>query len=141
MSKVLKVIKPFFVLDKDDTLELSQDGTTYSSVYKEQTSQSDDASSNIQSTYTSEYTISVDYAKLLIEEGYLEEVKKSEPVVDKRDFVNVFEEIDMLIEDYTEALKNIDDEMANMPACLKVERKTVLDNLITLLTHLKSLKK
>jgi hypothetical protein len=141
MSKVLKVIKPFFVLDKDDTLELSQDGTTYSSVYKEQTSQSDDASSNIQSTYTSEYTISVDYAKLLIEEGYLEEVKKSEPVVDKRDFVNVFEEIDMLIEDYTEALNNIDDEMANMPACLKVERKTVLDNLITLLTHLKSLKK
>lgn len=141
MSKVLKVIKPFFVLDKDDTLELSQDGTTYSSVYKEQTSQSDDASSNIQSTYTSEYTISVDYAKLLIEEGYLEEVKKSEPVVDKRDFVNVFEEIDMLIEDYTEALENIDDEMANMPACLKVERKTVLDNLITLLTHLKSLKK
>ena len=141
MSKVLKVIKPFFVLDKDDTLELSQDGTTYSSVYKEQTSQSDDASSNIQSTYTSEYTISVDYAKLLIEEGYLEEVKKSEPVVDKRDFVNVFEEIDMLIEDYTEALKNIDDEMANMHDCLKVERKTVLDNLITLLTHLKSLKK
>lgn len=141
MSKVLKVIKPFFVLDKDDTLELSQDGTTYSSVYKEQTSQSDDASSNIQSTYTSEYTISVDYAKLLIEEGFLEEVKKSEPVVDKRDFVNVFEEIDMLIEDYTEALNNIDDEMANMPACLKVERKTVLDNLLTVLTHLKSLKK
>lgn len=141
MSKVLKVIKPFFVLDIDDTLELSQDGTSYSSVYKEQTSQSDDASSNIQSTYTSEYTISVDYAKLLIEEGYLAEVKKSEPVVDKRDFVNVFEEIDMLIEDYTEALRNIDDEMANMPACLKVERKTVLDNLITLLTHLKSLKK
>ena len=91
MSKVLKVIKPFFVLDKDDTLELSQDGTTYSSVYKEQTSQSDDASSNIQSTYTSEYTISVDYAKMLIEEGFLEEVKKSEPVVDKRDFVNVFD--------------------------------------------------
>lgn len=141
MSKVLKVIKPFFVLDKDDTLELSQDGTTYSSVYKEQTSQSDDASSNIQSTYTSEYTISVDYAKLLIEEGFLEEVKKSEPVVDKRDFVNVFEEIDMLIEDYTEALNNIDDEMANIPACLKVERKTVLDNLLTVLTHLKSLKK
>lgn len=141
MSKVLKVIKPFFVLDKDDTLELSQDGTTYSSVYKEQTSQSDDASSNIQSTYTSEYTISVDYAKMLIEEGFLEEVKKSEPVVDKRDFVNVFEEIDMLIEDYTEALNNIDNEMANMPACLKVERKTVLDNLLTLLTHLKSLKK
>ena len=141
MSKVLKVIKPFFVLDKDDTLELSQDGTTYSSVYKEQTSQSDDASSNIQSMYTSEYTISVDYAKLLIEEGFLEEVKRTEPVVDKRDFVNVFEEIDMLIEDYTEALNNIDDEMANMPACLKVERKTVLDNLLTVLTHLKSLKK
>lgn len=141
MSKVLKVIKPFFVLDKDDTLELSQDGTTYSSVYKEQTSQSDDASSNIQSTYTSEYTISVDYAKLLIEEGFLEEVKRTEPIVDKRDFVNVFEEIDMLIEDYTEALNNIDDEMANMPACLKVERKTVLDNLLTVLTHLKSLKK
>lgn len=141
MSKVLKVIKPFFVLDKDDTLELSQDGTTYSSVYKEQTSQSDDGSSNIQSTYTSEYTISIDYAKMLIEEGFLEEVKRTEPIVDKRDFVNVFEEIDMLIEDYTEALNNIDDEMANMPACLKVERKTVLDNLLTVLTHLKSLKK
>ena len=74
-------------------------------------------------------------------EGYLAEVKKTEPILEKKDFVNVFEEIDSLLEDYTIDLGNLDEEMADMPACLKVERKTVLDNLVTLLTHLKSLKK
>ena len=141
MSKVLKVIKPFFVMDLGDTLELTEDGKNYTSVYQEQTSQNDDNSANIQSSYTSEYTISVDYAKMLIEEGYLAEVTRPEPVVKKEDFINVFDEIDCLLEDYSEALDTLDDDMAEMPACVKVERKTVLDNLVTLLKHLKSLKK
>ena len=37
--------------------------------------------------------------------------------------------------------KSIDKDLKDIPACVKVERQTVLQNMITLLKHLKSLKK
>jgi hypothetical protein len=56
-------------------------------------------------------------------------------------FVNVFDEIHDMLETYTEELSNIDEDMANQPACLKIEKETVLRNLINALSHLNSLKK
>ena len=38
-------------------------------------------------------------------------------------------------------LKNIDKDMKDQPTCLKVEKTTVLNNMIKLLNHLKGLKR
>jgi hypothetical protein len=46
-----------------------------------------------------------------------------------------------MLEEYNEELGNIDDDMADEPACLKVEKETVLRNMIKVLEHLNSLKK
>lgn len=56
-------------------------------------------------------------------------------------FVNVFDEINTLMDTYQDELNKLDADMANMPACLKVEKETVLNNLITVLEHLNSLRK
>lgn len=137
MSKVLKVVKPFFVVEAGDTFELSQDGTEYTCSYNEEHNESSDTSNVVTSKYTSNYTISTDYAKMLIEEGYLQEVGEKKP----SSFVNVFDEISDMLGVYKEELDNIDEDMASAPACLKIERETVLSNLITALEHLNSLKK
>ena len=134
MTKILRVIKPFFVMEVDDTFELSPDGTEYVSSFNMERHESDDENSYISSKYSSNYTISLDFAKTLIEQGYLTEVQNKE-------FVNVFDEIDELLGTYREDLSNLDKEMEDMPACLKVEKETVLNNLITVLGHLKSLRK
>lgn len=137
MTKILKVIKPFFVMEPDDTFELSQDGTEYVSSISIEHHETDDKFSSISSRYNSNYTISLDFAKTLLETGYLEEV------VDKDDkpFVNVFDEINSLLDTYQDELNRIDSDMADMPACIKVEKETVLNNLITVLDHLSSLRK
>lgn len=138
MAKNLKVIKPFYVMEVGDTFELSEDGKTYTSTYNEENHENSDFGVVVNSTFTSNYSISIDYAKELIKTGFLEEV-----VAKKMDnsFINVFDEIDNLLNEYTEELANIDEEFANFPACLKVERETVLNNICTVLNHLKSLKK
>jgi hypothetical protein len=56
-------------------------------------------------------------------------------------FTNVFDEISRLIEKYSAEKKSLNEEMANMPECLKVERATVLNNIISVLDHLRGLKK
>ena len=56
-------------------------------------------------------------------------------------FVNIFNEIDKLISEYSKDLDGIDNEYKDMPECLKVEKVTVIKNLLKLLTYLKSLKK
>ena len=137
MAKNLKVIKPFYVMEVGDTFELSEDGKTYTSTYTEENHENSDLGVVVNSSYSSNYSISVDYAKSLIEDGYLEEVNKTQ----QSNFINVFDEIDTLLSDYTEELNNIDDDCANFPACLKIERETVLRNICTVLEHLKSLKK
>lgn len=139
MSKILRVVEPFFVMEVGDTFELSADGKQYISEYNEEYNKyGDDRVSD--SSYHSSFSISVDYAKELIEDGVLEEVVDK---ADKKDsnFVNVFDEIDNLLTKYNAQLETLDKDMVNSPQCLKVERKTVLSNMVKLLSHLKNLKK
>ena len=136
MSKILRVIEPFFVLNVDDTLTLSADGKYYETERNEEFhSNSDD--SDMSSTFKGSFTISTKWAKQLIEDGFLEEVnpKKSDS------FVNVFDEIDEMLERYKSQLANVPMEMAEDPECLRVEKTTVLKNIIKVLEHLKSLRK
>ena len=138
MTKTLRVIDPFFVMDLGDTFEYNEDTKMYVSNHKEEFYKMEDGSINeIKSSYNSEFQISAEYAKSLIDDGYLEEVEES----NKSEFVNVFDEIDNLLNKYKDNLKTLSKDCAELPACVKVERESVLTNLVTLLEHLKSLKK
>lgn len=136
MTKILKVIKPFFVMEVGDTFEYDAETKQYKSVYNEEHNSSNEDSSTIVSTYNSVYTISEDYAKLLIEGGYIEEVK-----TENKQFVNIFDEIGRLIVKYSEDLNELINSTDDAPQCLKVEKETVLRNMLKLLHHLESLKK
>lgn len=137
MSKILKVIEPFFVLNVDDTLTLTADGKYYVSERSEEF-RSNDEESDMTSSYKGSFTISTKWAKQLIEDGYLEEV---EPEKKKSQFVNVFDEIDTMLEKYTSELNNLPVEMREDPECLRVEKTTVLKNIIKVLNYLKTLRK
>lgn len=134
MTNTLKVMKPFFVMEEGDTFEKTENGSyrsEYSSSYSVAGSDVD-----ADSVYNSSYEISESYAKALLNEGILEEVKP------KRDsFVNVFDEIENLLKTYNADLCKLDEDMKDAPACLKVEKETVLRNMSKLLDHLYSLKK
>jgi len=139
MAKILRVIDPFFVMELGDTFEYSDEAKMYVSKHQEEFYKTDDTSVNeVKSSYSSSFQISVDYAKTLIDGGYLEEVDEK---VNTTPFVNIFDEIDTLLDKYKKGLDTIDKDMAELPTCVKVERQTVLTNMITLLEHLKSLKK
>ena len=140
MTKVLRVIDPFFVMELGDMFEYSADEKMYVSVHNEKFySTESDTVNSITSTYNSEFKLSPEYAKTLINEGYLEEVPEAED--NKTPFVNIFDEIDNLLAKYKNGLNTIEKDTAELPTCVKVERETVLTNMITLLEHLKSLKK
>lgn len=133
MTKKLEVIEPFFGLELGDVMTLSDDEKSYVAEYNSAYKENDDDSS-VKATYSSKCSISVDYTKELIDEGMLKEVtEKAEP------FINVFDEIDSLIEKYTYDLNNVDTQ--DMPECMKVEQRTVMLNLIKVLNYLKGLKK
>ena len=137
MSKTLKVITPFFTLGVGDILELSEDGKFYEFSQEEKFGQnSADGKSDYSSLFSTSLSISADHAKELISEGYL-----SEETVMQDKFVNVFDEIDNLLNEYKKDLDEVNQDKADVPACLKVEKTTVLSNLIKVLTHLKNLKK
>lgn len=138
MAKTLRVINPFFMADKDDTFVLSDDGKFYIAEHNEEFKAFGTDDDETKSSFNSTFTISINWAKELIEEGYLEEVS---PKPEKSTFVNVFDEIDILLNKYKDELKNLPEDMANLPECVKVERTTVLTNIITVLEHLKSLRK
>ena len=133
MTDKLKVIKPFFIMEKGDEFEKNADNmyvSTYSSEYS-----LNNAYDHADSTYKSSFEISEDYAKSLIEDGYLQEVTPKEK------HTNVFDEISLLKNEYTKQYANLDEDYAELPACLKVEKETTLSNMIKLLSHLESLKK
>ena len=136
MSNILRVIDPFFITEVGDTFTRSEDGETYEFQKNEEFHKAGD-NSDINSSYSATFKISTDYAKQLIDDGYLEEVSAKE----NKSFVNVFDEIDKLIMRYEEQLKNIDLDMANEPQCVKVEKTTVLTNILSVLSHLKTLRK
>lgn len=136
MTKILKVIKPFFVMENGDTFEYNADTDQYESVYNEEHNSSNEDNSTVVSSYNSVYRISKEYAKMLLDNGYVEEVD------DKKRFVNIFDEINNKLSEYNEelyVLKSKADE--NTPQCLLVEKETVLRNMIKLLGYLKGLKK
>lgn len=139
MTKILKVVKPFFVMEVGDTFEYDADTKQYKSVYNEEHNSSDDTDSAVVSSYNSVYTISEDYAKMLVDNGYLKEV-----AIDgqNKPFVNVFDEISHLLIQYNTDLEILlNKENDDTPQCLLVEKETVLRNMIKLLEHLNSLKK
>lgn len=136
MTKILKVIKPFFVMENGDTFEYNADTDQYESVYNEEHNSSNEDNSTVVSSYNSVYRISKEYAKMLLDNGYVEEVD------DKKRFVNIFDEINNKLSEYNNelcVLKSKADE--NTPQCLLVEKETVLRNMIKLLECLKGLKK
>lgn len=136
MTKILKVIKPFFVMENGDTFEYNTDTDQYESVYNEEHNSSNEDNSTVVSSYNSVYRISKEYAKMLLDNGYVEEVDE------KKRFVNIFDEIDNKLSEYNNelyTLKTKTDE--NIPQCLLVEKETVLRNMIKLLEYLKGLKK
>lgn len=136
MTKILKVIKPFFVMENGDTFEYNADTDQYESVYNEEHNSSNEDNSTVVSSYNSVYRISKEYAKMLLDNGYVEEVD------DKKSFVNIFDEINNKLSEYNNelcVLKSKADE--NTPQCLLVEKETVLRNMIKLLEYLKGLKK
>lgn len=138
MAKILRVTDSFLFMEIGDTFEYNNDTKMYVAEHNEEFHKSDDSDSELRSTYSSNFAISEEYAKELIKDGYLEEV-----VEDQKDtkFINVFDEINKLHAKYTDELANLEEDMSSMPQCMKVERSTVLTNMITLLTYLKSLKK
>lgn len=136
MTKILKVIKPFFVMENGDTFEYNADTDQYESVYNEEHNSSNEDNSTVVSSYNSVYRISKEYAKMLLDNEYVEEVDE------KKRFVNIFDEIDNKLSEYNNelyTLKTKADE--NTPQCLLVEKETVLRNMIKLLEYLKGLKK
>ena len=138
MAKTLRVIEPFLIMNTGDIFEYSNEEKMYVSRHNEEFYKNDSESvDEIKSSYTSEFKISVEYAKTLVDEGYLEEATE----VNDKSFVNIFDEIDALLLKYKTGLNNIETDMDELPACVKVESQTVLTNMITLLKHLKSLKK
>lgn len=136
MTKILKVIKPFFVMEDGDTFEYNADTDQYESVYNEEHNSSNEDNSTVVSSYNSVYRISKEYAKMLLDNGYVEEVD------DKKRFVNIFDEISNKLYEYNNELCNLKSKAdENTPQCLLVEKETVLRNMIKLLEYLKGLKK
>jgi len=135
MNKVLHVIEPFFTVEVGDTFEFDDNSNMYVSQRTEEFHKTDDSNSELRSTFNSNFAISADYAKELIADGYLEDASG------KKVFMNVFDEIQRLSDKYSDELKNLNEDMAGMPECMKVERTTVLNNILSVLDHLKSLKK
>lgn len=135
MAKTLRVIEPFFITEVGDMFTLSEDEKFYVFERNDEFRKATDKN-EINSSYSAKFNISPDYAKDLIEDGFLEEVDSI-----KKNFVNVFDEIDNLIDRYQKELANLDADLAGEPQCLKVEKNTVLTNLLSVLNHLKTLRK
>ena len=133
MINKLRVKTPFFNLEVGDILTLSEDKKFYEHAVSRGY---DDKESHFK--FDSSFKIDAEYANELINEGYLEEVLEKKAAVE---FKNIFTEIDILIDTYNKELSNLDEEFKEKPACLKVEKRTVLKNLIKVLNHLKTLKK
>ena len=137
MAKTLQVTDPFFIAELGDMFELNENGDYSLEKNEEFYKIADDKTSKVQSSCSSTFVISAEYAEKLVKDGYLEEMFENKS--DNREFVNVFDEINDLISKYEIELSQIANEDA--PMCVKVEKQTVLNNLITVLNHLKDLKK
>lgn len=136
MAKTLRVISDFFDMTPGDTFEYDESRGMYVAERSEEFHRSDDSDSELRSIYSSSFAISEGYANELIQDGVLEDASD-----DSKRFVNVFDEIDNLTARYENELKNLNKDMKEFPECMKVERTTVLNNLLSVLDYLKGLKK
>lgn len=135
MSKTLKVIIPIFSLDEGDILTLSKSGDLYVCEDSRVINHNGDAGEDVKTSYSATFSISASYAEALVKEGFLA------PVTEGKDaFVNIFDEIETLLHTYEKRLNDVKNDKTIIP-CVKVEQTTVYTNLISLLNHLKSLKK
>lgn len=119
-----------------DKLQLNAAGDAYVHEFNERFDKYDGESGDFKSSFSSVFTISPEYAEELIADGYLCETEKP-----KEKFVNIFSEVDRLIGQYNSELNTIEEDYKDAPDCIKVEKRTVLNNIIRVLEHLKSLKK
>lgn len=136
MAKILKVTKPFSVLEVGDTLELSDNGKTYVTKKEEKFDNGCVDGELFSASFNSSLSLSKSYVETLIEGGLLEEVYDK-----KQDFVNVFDEINRLLVKYTKEYKEANDNANNLPAVVRLEKMTVFSNIINVLNHLNNLKK
>lgn len=136
MAKTLKVIEPFCTMSVGDKLELSKDGNNYEYSRSDEFNKIGKDGETYSSSFESTMRFSPAFVKELIRNGFL-----VEETTDKQEFVNIFTEIDNLLNHYTEELSSINTNMKGCQECVKLEKTTVLNNLITLLTYLKGLKK
>lgn len=135
MTKVLKVVDPFLRLDLGDVFEQNEDGDYVATVREDFTNNADNGA--VYTTkYHADFTISKDYAEQMVKDGYLEEVATNEQ---NKSFVNIFDEIDTLINKYKNDM--IEAKTADLHPAVKRESEVVYTNLLTILEHLKSLKK
>lgn len=157
----LIVNKPFFVLNVGDHFVYDEKSNSYISRYAEST---DDYCS-----YSSVYTISVEYACKLIKDGFLVEAVDKQQAADNKKFKEMNEQILSLTEQvkeleesahkYKEMVDRYDKMIVtidtlnkkyeraianpnneNLPKCLQVEQETVLKNLRKLTNHLLNIK-
>lgn len=134
MNETLTVVKPYCWMEKDDTFQLSADGSSYVST---RTREYTNTYKDIDLTGRSEMTCSIskETANNMINAGILKAGEEETP------FVNVFDRIDEMLDTYNKDLDNIDTDMKDSPTCMKIEKETVLRNLIKTLSYLRSLKK
>ena len=135
MTKTLKVIDPFLRLDLGDVFERNEDGDYVATVREDFTNSSDNGAV-FTTKYHADFTISKDYAEQMVKDGYLEEVATNEQ---SKSFVNIFDEIDTLINKYKSESSAV--KTADLHPAVKRESEVVYTNLLTVLEHLKSLKK
>lgn len=140
MKNVLKVVESFANLDAGDLLTLSKDGENYefSSVDEYGT---DDEDGKFIGTFSRSVKLPAYQARVLIADGILQEMPDPKSSENNSKFVNIFDEIDNLLNQYNTKLSEVDEVYKDQPECLKVEATTVLKNMIKLLVHLKNLKK
>lgn len=135
----LKVIKNFNQMEVGDIYQFSDKENGYVCEVNRDDSYLDARTGSKYSAKSSyKNVISTNYAQKLIDNGYLTSLEDSKK---KEDHVNVFDEIERLLDTYTKDLGNLDDTYKDQPACMKLEAETVLANMIKVLNHLLTLKR
>lgn len=131
----LKLVKPLYYMEAGSIFEF-KDGE-YVCEIKNNVNDviTNDGKNTVE--FSQRMSISEESAKNLIEKGFLKEVVSE----DDSNFINVFDQIDKMLTMYKTELNNLDNDYEGSPACMKVEKETVLKNLIKALTYLKNLKR
>lgn len=141
MGKILKVSKNGLLksLSPDMEFVLSKDGKTYD--YQKEVKNTADCPDGMEAweVYSNKISLSKEFCEKLVKEGSLIEVKE-ENKSQECCSCKIYQEIDKLLKEYNKELKNVLDNKDEVPECLRVEKMTVLKNLIKVLNYLKDLK-